>query len=104
MMNILTFDIEEWFHCDFISGDENWLNYEVRIRKNTDFILKILSKHNRKATFFILGWVADKYPERLKKLTESYMVSNVKLKKYIVKELPLTSKQGIIKTLKSFKN
>ena len=68
MMNILTFDIEEWFHCDFISGDENWLNYEVRIHKNTDFILKILSKHNRKATFFILGWVADKYPEIVKKI------------------------------------
>ena len=67
-MNILTFDIEEWFHCDFLSGDENWLNYEVRIHKNTDFILKILSKHNRKATFFILGWVADKYPEIVKKI------------------------------------
>lgn len=42
--------------------------------------------------------------ERLKKLTESYMVGNEKLKKYIKKKLPLTSKQGIIKTLKSFKN
>lgn len=42
--------------------------------------------------------------ERLKKLTESYMVSNKKLKKYIAKELPLTNKQGLIKTLKSFKN
>lgn len=42
--------------------------------------------------------------ERLKKLTESYVVSNEKLKKYIAKELPLTSKQGVIKTLKSFKD
>ena len=32
------------------------------------------------------------------------MVSNEKLKKYIAKELPLTSKEGVIKTLKSFKN
>ena len=32
------------------------------------------------------------------------MVSNEKLKKYIAKELPLTSKHGVIKTLKSFKN
>ena len=39
-MKILTFDVEEWFHCDFISGDENWSNYEVRIHKNTDFILE----------------------------------------------------------------
>tara|TARA_B100002052_G_C15837579_1_gene578530 strand:- start:1096 stop:1554 length:459 start_codon:yes stop_codon:yes gene_type:complete len=42
--------------------------------------------------------------ERLKKLTESYMVSNDKLKKFIAKELPLNIRQGVIKTLKSFKN
>ena len=42
--------------------------------------------------------------ERLKKLSESYTVSNKKIKKYVVKELPLTCKQGLIKTLDSFKN
>ena len=42
--------------------------------------------------------------ERLKKLTESYMVSNAKIKKYILKDLPISSKQGILKTLKSFQN
>ncbi len=67
-MNILTFDIEEWFHCDFISGNDNWSNYEVRIHDNTDFILDTLLQYNRKATFFILGWVAEKYPELVKKI------------------------------------
>ena len=67
-MNLLTFDIEEWFHCDFISGMKNWSNYEVRIYENTDFILNTLSKYNRKATFFILGWVADKHPDIVKKI------------------------------------
>jgi polysaccharide deacetylase family protein (PEP-CTERM system associated) len=67
-LNILTFDIEEWFHCDFISKDNNWSNYEVRIHKSTDFILNTLSKYNRKATFFILGWIAEKYPEIVKKI------------------------------------
>jgi len=67
-MKILTFDIEEWFHCDFISSDKNWSNYEVRIHKSTDFILDVLSKDNRKATFFILGWIAEKYPEIVKKI------------------------------------
>jgi len=42
--------------------------------------------------------------ERLKKLTESYMVSNAKIKKYILKDLPISSKQGILKTLKSFQD
>jgi polysaccharide deacetylase family protein (PEP-CTERM system associated) len=67
-MNILTFDIEDWFHCDFISGDESWSNYEVRIYESTDFILNVLSKYNRKATFFILGWVAEKHPEIVRKI------------------------------------
>ena len=67
-MNILTFDIEEWFHCDFISDDKNWSNREVRIYESTDFILNTLSKYNRKATFFILGWVAENHPEVVKKI------------------------------------
>ena len=67
-MNILTFDIEEWFHCDFISDNSSWNNYEVRIHSNTDFILKTLDNYNRKATFFILGWIAQKYPEIVLKI------------------------------------
>lgn len=70
-MNILTFDIEEWFHCDFISGDEKWNNQEVRIYKNTDFILDKLAKHDRKGTFFILGWVAEKHPAVVKKIQDA---------------------------------
>ena len=67
-MNIITYDIEEWFHCDFISGNEGWDNYEVRIHKNTDVVLETMNKYNRKGTFFILGWIADKYPEVVKKI------------------------------------
>ena len=67
-MNILTIDVEEWFHCDFISKGHNWSNYEVRIHNSTDFILDVLTLYNRKATFFILGWVADKYPDIIRKI------------------------------------
>jgi len=64
-MNILTFDIEEWFHCDFISQENNWDSYEVRIFKNTERILEALSAKKQKATFFCLGWIARKYPNIL---------------------------------------
>lgn len=70
-MNILTFDIEEWFHCDVISNSDKWSNYEVRIHSNTDYIIDKLNEHNRKATFFILGWVAKKYPELVKKIKKN---------------------------------
>ena len=42
--------------------------------------------------------------ERLQKLTENYVVSNEKIRKEIQKELPLTSKQGLIQTIQSFQN
>jgi nucleoside-diphosphate-sugar epimerase len=42
--------------------------------------------------------------ERLKKLTENYVVSNAKIKLALGKPLPVSSKEGLIKTLKSFSN
>ena len=70
-MNILTFDIEDWFHIldNKKSKTENdWSSYESRIHKNTDIILELLEKNNLKATFFILGWIAKKHPEIVKKI------------------------------------
>ena len=70
-MNILTFDIEEWFHCDFISDSSTWVNYEVRIHNAVDLILECLYDRKLKGTFFILGWIAGKYPEVVRKISSS---------------------------------
>lgn len=72
-MNILTFDIEEWFHIKFESDfleESQILKYENRIDNNMQFIFDILDQYNLKATFFSLGWVAKKYPKILKKILE----------------------------------
>ena len=85
---------------------------------STNEIISLISNSNNQKPIiinispFIVKFIArigDIIPlplnsERLKKLTESYMVSNKKIKKYIANEFPLTNKQGLIKTLKSFKN
>jgi polysaccharide deacetylase family protein (PEP-CTERM system associated) len=71
-MNILTFDIEDWFHIlDNAStkSEQEWGNYEVRIHKNVDRILDFLQKNNQSATFFSLGWIAEKYPEVIRKIS-----------------------------------
>lgn len=68
LMNILTFDIEEWFHCDFISDNATWSKYETRIHGSTDRILLLLEEKKLKGTFFILGWIAQNYPEVVKKI------------------------------------
>lgn len=72
-MNILTFDIEDWFHINFekeFNNEKQWLNYESRIEKNTETILEILDEKGIKATFFCLGWVARKYPSLIRAIIE----------------------------------
>ena len=58
--NILTIDIEDWYMDLDLS---TWDLYEDRIVNSTNAILKILDKFNTKATFFIVGYVAEHFPE-----------------------------------------
>lgn len=72
-MNILTFDIEEWFHIldnESTKYENNWLNFESRIHRNMDLIFEILDKRKLKPTFFVLGWVAQKYPEIINQIVK----------------------------------
>lgn len=65
-MNILTFDVEEWFHLldfDATRTEAEWGKYEVRIHENVERVFRILEDTNTKATFFIIGWIAKTYPE-----------------------------------------
>lgn len=70
-MNILTFDVEDWYNCDFISGNFNWDKYEVRIYDGIDRILNELKSNNVKGTFFCLGWLAENHPDVLKKIDQA---------------------------------
>jgi polysaccharide deacetylase family protein (PEP-CTERM system associated) len=70
-MNILTFDLEEWFHIlahEQTAHPHHWEKFESRIHRNVDRVLDILQRHNLRATFFCLGWIAKKYPEVVKKV------------------------------------
>jgi peptidoglycan-N-acetylglucosamine deacetylase len=72
-MNILTFDIEEWFHIldnDNTKGVNEWTKFESRIHKNMDVIFDIIDKSNASATFFVVGWLAKKYPEIIREISK----------------------------------
>jgi len=71
MINGLSFDIEDWFQVENLREVcplHKWDSYELRVEKNTDILLELLEKYNHKATFFILGWVAEKKPNLIKKI------------------------------------
>ncbi len=64
-MNILTIDVEDYY-CDIdISA---WDSYEHRVVQNTNKVLDILSETNTRATFFVLGYVAEHFPELVKSI------------------------------------
>ena len=70
-MNILTFDIEDWFHIldnESTKSEKQWINFESRLEHNMDKIFKVLDDNNQDATFFCLGWVARKHPKIIQKI------------------------------------
>jgi polysaccharide deacetylase family protein (PEP-CTERM system associated) len=68
MKNILTVDVEDWYHiCDIehILPPSRWDQCESRVLVNVEKILRLLDRFRVKATFFILGYVAERTPEVL---------------------------------------
>jgi len=66
MINAITFDVEEWFQANSLSSKikfSDWHYHESRIEKNVYKILAVLRRKETKATFFVLGWIAEKYPD-----------------------------------------
>ena len=73
-MYILTFDVEEWFHLldhEETRSEARWTRYESRIERNLERIFRILSECDARATFFCLGWIAEKYPKLVLKIAEA---------------------------------
>lgn len=70
-MNILTIDVEDWFHIldnPSTKTVNEWGNFESRLEASLDKILPILEESNTRATFFCLGWIAEKHPHIIRLL------------------------------------
>ena len=69
--NCLTVDVEEWFHicgvAELIDPDR-WSELPSRVVPNTRLLLDILDRYRVRATFFVLGWVALRYPELVQQI------------------------------------
>jgi polysaccharide deacetylase family protein (PEP-CTERM system associated) len=62
----LSIDVEDWFHTDCLKGviaREAWERCELRVERNTMRLMEILEARKARATFFVLGWVAEKCPD-----------------------------------------
>jgi len=71
MKNALSIDVEDWFCVYNLSGvikKEEWSKCEQRITESLTRILEILDEKKVKATFFVLGWIAEHYPELVREI------------------------------------
>lgn len=70
----LSFDVEDWFTVrnmrDFFK-QEDWDQQKLRVRIGLDFILEELEKRDIKATFFILGWIAERCPQIVRDIDQA---------------------------------
>ena len=71
MINAMTIDVEDYFQVSafapYIKRTE-WNSKECRVERNVNIILEMLDQHNAKATFFTLGWVAERYPQLVRQI------------------------------------
>jgi len=71
MKNAMTVDVEDYFQVSAFESyikKSQWDTLEHRVQNNTKHILDVFAEHNVKATFFTLGWVAERYPELVKRI------------------------------------
>jgi polysaccharide deacetylase family protein (PEP-CTERM system associated) len=73
MKNALTIDLEDYYQVTaFANGSpQNWDSQVSRVEANTERVLELLAGAKRSATFFTLGWVAEKYPRLVRQVAES---------------------------------
>ena len=72
--NALTIDVEDYFHVAALAPSihrDSWDSRESRVVRNTRRLLDIFGQFDIRATFFVLGWVAERYPQLVKDIAAS---------------------------------
>ena len=69
MQNLLTIDLEEWFHANYHNSffDSDKV-YAVRVVQNTERLLELFEEYGAKATFFVLGCMAKQHPQLIRRV------------------------------------
>ncbi|HEY7727454.1 MAG TPA: XrtA system polysaccharide deacetylase [Candidatus Eisenbacteria bacterium] len=69
----MSVDVEDYFHVSVFDGivpRSTWGDMESRVSRNTDRLLDIFDEYKVRSTFFILGWVAERYPQLVRTIAQ----------------------------------
>jgi len=73
-LNAMTVDVEDYFQVsafDRYIDRADWKNYQSRVERNTQKLLRLFSEADIQATFFTLGWVAEKFPMLIRQIVDN---------------------------------
>src|SRR5438445_774707 len=71
VVNAFTLDVEDYFQVSALAPSvsrDSWPRRESRVERNTAVILDLLAERGIRGTFFVLGWIADRYPALIKRI------------------------------------
>lgn len=71
VINVMTIDLEEWFQVTNFEGiiaRSDWDHCQARVPEILPRLLDLFAEHNVRATFFVLGWIAERHPEWIRRI------------------------------------
>src|ERR1041385_3795107 len=71
LINAFTVDVEDYFQVEAfktVVDESTWDAWPTRVVKNTECVLSLLKNANVHATFFVLGWVAERFPQIVERI------------------------------------
>jgi polysaccharide deacetylase family protein (PEP-CTERM system associated) len=74
MLNALSVDVEDWFQVgafETVIAREAWDQLPQRVERNSEAVLDLFDRAGVKATFFTLGWVAERYPALIRRIADA---------------------------------
>ncbi len=101
--NIISVDVEDWYMDTDIS---TWYLYEDRVVESTNKIIEILKESNTKATFFILGYIAEHFPEIVKEIkNEGHEICTHGYNhKLVTQQTPNEFEEDLLKSIRILEN
>jgi polysaccharide deacetylase family protein (PEP-CTERM system associated) len=73
-IHAMTVDVEDYFHVaafNRVISPTDWPNWPSRVEENTHRLLDVFARHEIHITFFILGWVAERYPNLVRAIADA---------------------------------
>jgi len=104
IVNALSFDIEDWFHMveiDAVADPNSWPDLDSIVERYTQWIVQTVTEAKVRATFFILGWIAERYPQLVKLIADNghELATHSYWHRKVFELTPETFRQDMVKSI-----